>query len=83
MIGPRDTTKEAARVQCTVLRRIGLLGRAQKTFELCEAMRKVLACGVRYRHPNYTADQVHWAVIRLTLGEKLFREAFPGKDVPG
>ena len=49
--------------------------------ELSDAVREIAAEGVRSRHPEYSDEQVRLAVIRLTLGEKLFREAYPGVDV--
>jgi hypothetical protein len=48
---------------------------------MIEATRALSAAGVRARHPEYTEREVELAVIRLILGEELFRKAFPGKDV--
>ncbi|HEV2972637.1 MAG TPA: hypothetical protein VGY55_21905 [Pirellulales bacterium] len=78
---PRDTTLEAFRVQIDVMRRLGVEGRAKLTFELCKNLRQVLTDGVRFRHPDYTDDQVRLAVIRLRLGEKLFRKVYPGVEI--
>ena len=36
---------------------------------------------MRSRHPDYRDEEVRLASIRLTLGEKLFGEAYPGVDV--
>ena len=74
-----DTSPEAARVYFAVLRRMGLAGRARKGAELTETMRRVLADGIRYRHPEYTEEQVWQAVLRRVLGEELFRLAGSGK----
>jgi hypothetical protein len=78
---PADTTEEAARVQAEVYRRMSPSRRLEIALEMSEALRQVCAAGVRSRHPDYTDDQVRLAVIRLTLGEKLFREVYPGVDV--
>lgn len=78
---PRDTTAQAVRVECAVLRRLGIEGRDRLTFELSDHLREVLASGVRFRHPDYSEGRVRLAVVRLTIGEQLFREAFPGCDV--
>jgi hypothetical protein len=49
--------------------------------ELSENVRRIAAAEIRRRHPEYTDDEVRLAEIRLRLGEKLFREAYPGVDV--
>jgi len=71
-----DTSLEAARVQYGILRKLDTAARAEMTFELCDNMRKFVEAGVRDRHPDYDEEQVRQAVMRLTLGERLFREAF-------
>ena len=78
---PRDTTPEAFWVQVEALRRLGVAGRAKITFELGEQMRKMSATGVRMRHPDYNDDQVRLAVIRLRLGNELFRKVYPGVEI--
>jgi hypothetical protein len=72
---PADTTREADHVQLAVLRRIGMAGRARMTAELCDNLRELVAAGVLQRHPDYTDEQIRLAVVRLTLGEELFRQA--------
>jgi hypothetical protein len=76
----QDTSPEATRVYFDVLRRMGPTGRARKGAELTETMRRILADGIRYRHPEYTEEQVWQAVVRRVLGEELFRLASPGKS---
>jgi hypothetical protein len=78
---PADTTLEAMRVQHGVYRRMPPERRLELAFEMTEWARELSAAGVRARHPEYTERQVKLAVIRLTLGEELFRKAFPGEDV--
>ena len=78
---PRDTTPEAFWVQIEALRRLGVAGRARSTFQLGEQMRHMSAAGVRMRHPDYTGDQVRLAVIRLRLGNELFRKVYPGVEI--
>jgi hypothetical protein len=78
---PADTSLEAARVQFAILRRMGSDGRVRVMFELSETLRAVLRSGIRHRHPEYTEAQVRWALLRLTLGEPLFRQACPGIEV--
>lgn len=78
---PKDTTLEAARIQYAIWKKMGMEERLKLAFQMSEDMRRVLADGVRHRHPDYTVEQVELAVKRLLLGDKLFREAFPGKDI--
>ena len=78
---PLDTTLEAARVQTAVYQRMTTEQRLRMAFEMTESMRRNATAGVRSRHPEYTPRQVELAVIRMMLGEELFRLAYPGEDV--
>lgn len=78
---PHDTTLEAARVQFAVLRKLGPEGRDRLGAELSEGVRTVLAEGIRQRHPDYTDEQVRWAMLRALVGDTLFLQAFPDKYV--
>lgn len=74
-----DTTSDARAVHDRVLRSIGMAGRMAMTFELSDNMRSIVADGVRYRHPEWDEQAVEREVLRLMIGDDLFREAF-GKD---
>lgn len=76
-----DTTPEAARVQLGAYRRMAPEERLGQAFAMAEHARALSAAGVRARHPDHAESQVRLAVIRLTLGEDLFRLAFPGENV--
>jgi len=78
---PADTTLEAARVQYAAYRRMPASQRSQYAFELSESLRQTALAGVRLRHPEYTNEQARLAVIRLTLGDRLFCEVYPGVEV--
>jgi hypothetical protein len=78
---PADTSLEAARVQHAVYRRMQPEQRLHLASEMTASVRALTAAGVRSRHPNYTNRQVELAVIRLTLGEELFQQAYPEEDV--
>lgn len=75
-----DTTFEAACRQNEVLRRIGIAGRAAMTFELSDNLRRIVADGVRDRHPDWDDEAVRLEGIRLMLGDELFQKAY-GKVV--
>jgi hypothetical protein len=77
-----DTTPQAEEVQLTVFRNMGPEKRLEAAIALSRTCRKLLAEGVRKRHPEYDEDQVRMAVIRLSLPEDLFLVAYPGgKDI--
>jgi len=75
-----DTTSEAAYRQNEVLRRIGIAGRAAMTFELSDNLRRIVEDGVRHRHPDWDEQAIRLDAVRLTLGERLFEEAFGEKE---
>jgi len=39
--------------------------------------RDLLAQGIRARHPEYSDDEVKWALIRVWIGRDLFLRAYP------
>lgn len=78
---PADTTPEAARVQAEVFRRMSPERRLELALQMSDSLRATVAAGVRSRHPALTAEQVRLAVIRLLVGDELFRRAYPGVNV--
>ena len=72
-----DTDPEAHRLRLDILRKLGPLGRLRKGLELTETSLRLLARGVRLRHPEYSAEEVRLAVIRLRLPDELFLQAYP------
>ena len=80
---PADTTEEATRVQFEVFRRMTGEKRLVLAFQMTADLRRRLAEGIRQRHPEYNPRQVQLAVIRLTLGDEVFRTVYPGVDVKG
>jgi hypothetical protein len=71
-----DTTAEALAVQFRVLRRLGPAGRLAMMFELSDNMRSLVEAGVRHRHPDRDNRTVEREVIRLMIGDDLFRQAY-------
>jgi hypothetical protein len=76
-----DTTEVARRVQIEVWRRIGPGGRAQLAADLSESVREIAMDGIRGRHPEYSEDQVRHAMFRMTLGDELYRMAWPDREL--
>lgn len=71
-----DTTADALAVQLQVLRRIGPAGRLAMMFELSDNLRSLVEAGVRHRHPSWDDRTVEQEVIRLMIGDDLFRQAY-------
>jgi hypothetical protein len=78
---PADTSLEAARVQIAIYQRMPPEKRLAQAFQMTAAARALSAAGIRQRHPEYTERQVKLALIRLTLGDELFRKVFPGVEI--
>ncbi len=79
---PLDTSPEVERIQNEIFRKMAPARRLQLAIELTQTSRKLLAAGVRRRHPEYNDEQVRLAAIRLTIPEKLFLAAYPhAKDI--
>ncbi|MBL7215508.1 MAG: hypothetical protein ISS71_07495 [Phycisphaerae bacterium] len=78
MIRNADTSEDSALKQIEILRNMGLSGRAEMTFQLCENLRQITKAGIRHRHPDYSGKQVTQAYLRLILEEELFQQVFPG-----
>jgi hypothetical protein len=66
---PADTAPAAARVQLAIYRRMAPARRLEVALQLSDGLRALVAAGVRSRHPAFTDEQVHDAVLRLTLGD--------------
>lgn len=45
--------------------------------ELSEEALSVLRAGIETRHPDYSDDEVTFALRRLQVGDELFRDAWP------
>jgi hypothetical protein len=76
MMKALDTMDEPLREHIKGLRRLGLSGRAEMTFELSDNLRQIVKDGVRHRHPDWNEAQVRQEVLRIVLGDRLFDEAF-------
>ena len=81
MIRSADTSKTAELKQVETLRRMGLSGRAELTFQLCDNLRQITQAGIRHRHPDYTDQQVTQAYLRLILEPELFQQVFPNSEI--
>ena len=78
---PADTSLEAARIYFATLRRLGGPRRMEMGVELSDNARSMVEAGVRHRHPEYRDEEVRLAVLRLMVGEELFRQCCPDCDI--
>ena len=78
---PLDTSADAYDAQLEAYRRMGCQGRAAAMFRLTELARKTTMAGIRSRHRDYDDLQVLLAYARLTLGDELVLEAWPGREL--
>ena len=71
MTRARDTTTAAHREQVETLQRLDGPTRLRMALEMSDDSREVTLSGVRHRHPDWTADEVHAELLRLILGKDL------------
>jgi hypothetical protein len=72
-----DTSTEAHAIQLQLLRSRTGEERLRMALQLSEDVLAFSRAGIRSRHPDYSEDQVTWALWRLTLGDDLFCRAWP------
>jgi hypothetical protein len=77
---PADTTIEAARKQFEILRRLGPDARLEMAFEMSDNLRSIVESGVRFRHPDYDEQEIQKEVLRLMIGESLFKQVYPDTE---
>jgi hypothetical protein len=72
-----DTSPKAEWTQIEIFRLMGPDKRLESAIRLAQTSRELLREGVRLRHPEYREQEIMLAIIRLSLGESLFRRAYP------
>jgi hypothetical protein len=78
---PADTTLEAERKQFEILRRLGPEVRLKMAFEMSDNLHRIVESGVRERHPNYDEKKIKQGVLRLMIGEALFKQIYPNIEM--
>lgn len=73
----RDTSLAAHEAQMECYRRMTPAARVAAAAEMSEDTRAIAAAGIRARHPMYSGSEVRHALLRLLLGDDLFRRAWP------
>ena len=74
---PMDTDAATHAVQLRLLRALSGEARLGRALELSDELRTLRRAGIRARHPAYDDSAAEWALRRLTLGDDLFRRAWP------
>jgi hypothetical protein len=75
-----DTTFEAARKEFEILRRLGPQVRAKMAFEMSDNLRHIVEAGIRNRHPNFDQKMIKQEVLKLMIGDKLYRQMLKGTE---
>ena len=78
---PADTHPDAHAVQIALIRGMDADTKFRQIVQMCEDARALGISGIRARHPEYSEDQVKQASHRLFLGDELFREVWPEKEL--
>ena len=73
---PTYTSADAAVMQLRVLRKMDTNARGEMTFQLCQTVHQMLEDGVRARNPQFDDEAVQRTVVRLMIGEQLFKQVF-------
>lgn len=73
---PADTTVEAVRKQFEILRRLEPEVRLKMAFEMSDNLRSIIEAGVRGRHPDYNEQKIKQGVLRLMIGEAIFKQTY-------
>lgn len=76
-----DTLAAAARAQDEAWRRLGPQGRIAVAIDLSERVREIAMDGIRTRHPEYSHEEARNAMLRLVLGDELYRAAWPDRPL--
>ena len=78
---PLDTTIEAMKRQVEILRKVTPKRRMEMAFELSDFLRSIVQAGVKERHPDYNEQQIEKEVLRLMIGESLFKQIYPNTGI--
>lgn len=72
-----DTSEGAQAALTAVFRRMSIADKAAMIEQMSNDARELARCGIRSRHPDYSADEVEHALHRLLLGDELADRAWP------
>lgn len=64
-VTPRDTAAEAAHVYRMSYQALSGSERVERAMKMAEDVKEITLAGIRYRHPEYSPDQVHHEWLSL------------------
>jgi hypothetical protein len=71
MVRSLDTSPDASRRQTEILRRMSGSDRVEMALRMSEAARELTVTGIRHRHPDWTDEQVHHALLQQLHGPEV------------
>jgi hypothetical protein len=71
-----DTHPKIEQMQIELIRRMPPWRKMRMVDGLNEAVKNLAITGIRQRHPNATAEQIHRMLADLMLGEELARKVY-------
>jgi hypothetical protein len=66
-----DTTGDAAKVYVAAYATLSGSARVERSIEMADEVRQVTLAGIRYRHPEFTEDEIHREWLRILHGDAL------------
>ena len=69
--------KDILNKQIEILRNIPPEKRLELALELSQVSKELLKEGIRNRHPEYKDKEINLALIRILIGEELFKKVYP------
>ena len=75
-----DTSPEIHAMQIEIYRRMTPDRRLELAIEMTAEANAITYRSIHSRHPDYSADEVQLALLRLRFGDELFQKAWP--DAP-
>ncbi|MBK9265630.1 MAG: hypothetical protein IPM54_38305 [Polyangiaceae bacterium] len=74
---PHDTSAEALQAQLAFWERLGPEGRVSLAGRISLSARYLARDGIRARHPEYSDEELHRALMRLLYGDALVKKIWP------
>lgn len=74
---PRDTSADAWEAFVAHHRSLSPAERLGRGLAMIDDVERIAASAVRRRHPEYSEDEVEWALRRNRVGDELFHAAWP------
>ena len=78
---PHDTDEAAQAIQDRVYLAMSGAERVAIAFRLAAAARDLTKAGIRHRHPSYSDDQVHMALMRIIHGDDVVLKVWPDREL--